>query len=316
MVRGTSRDRRPPGARADRHQRAAAHGDHCAREHAVPRSAVPVPARVGAGATVSASGRGSRGRRSATPVALEDEHAHLPTEMKAMHLYDVDATMEDTELLGMAFHGQQFTLPVYGYHDVVAYRRRHRRIRVPPPCGQAAAVGARTEPLAVQGAAPQLPPRRDRRRVPRRQVRDDPSRSGEVGAVVGQHRVDDLPARGQASAICTDSDGRWRTTSASVWRHAIAARARLGEDRFVDVHHRDLIADPMREVSRVYEFIGCQLTPAVAQAIEAWQVENRVGAHGTHRYTPEQFGLSAAQTALRLRVLREALRHRAGGMTT
>ena len=33
-----------------------------------------------------------------------------------MHLYDVDATMEDTELLGMAFHGQQYTLPVYGYH--------------------------------------------------------------------------------------------------------------------------------------------------------------------------------------------------------
>ena len=26
-----------------------------------------------------------------------------------MHLYDVDATMEDTEVLGMAFHGQQYT---------------------------------------------------------------------------------------------------------------------------------------------------------------------------------------------------------------
>ncbi len=31
-----------------------------------------------------------------------------------MHLYV--ATMEDTELLGMAFHGQQFTVPVYSYH--------------------------------------------------------------------------------------------------------------------------------------------------------------------------------------------------------
>ena len=29
-----------------------------------------------------------------------------------MHLYELDATMEDTELLGMAFHGQQMTLPV------------------------------------------------------------------------------------------------------------------------------------------------------------------------------------------------------------
>jgi hypothetical protein len=74
---------------------------------------------------------------------------------------------------------------------------------------------------------------------------------------------------------------------------AIDARARLGEDRFVDVHHRDLIADPMREIRRVYEFVGCELTPSAADAIEAWQVENRAGAHGTHRYTPEQFGLRA-----------------------
>ena len=47
--------------------------------------------------------------------ALADE-AQLPPEMQAMHLFDVDATMEDTEVLGMAFHGQQYTVPVYGYH--------------------------------------------------------------------------------------------------------------------------------------------------------------------------------------------------------
>jgi hypothetical protein len=76
---------------------------------------------------------------------------------------------------------------------------------------------------------------------------------------------------------------------------AIDARSRLGEDRFVDVHHRDLIADPMREVRRVYEFIGCELSLAVEQALLDWQVENRSGAHGTHRYTPEQFGLRADQ---------------------
>ena len=51
-----------------------------------------------------------------------------------MHLYDADATTEDTELLGMAFHGQQFTLPVYGYHawwraaDLTATYHYHRRV--------------------------------------------------------------------------------------------------------------------------------------------------------------------------------------------
>jgi hypothetical protein len=30
-------------------------------------------------------------------------------------------------------------------------------------------------------------------------------------------------------------------------------------------------------------------------AIEEWQKANRLGAHGEHRYTPEQFGLSAEE---------------------
>jgi hypothetical protein len=76
---------------------------------------------------------------------------------------------------------------------------------------------------------------------------------------------------------------------------AIAARGRLGDDRFVDVHHRDLIADPMREVRRVYDFVGCELSPEVAASLEAWQIDNHSGAHGTHRYSPDQFGLSAAE---------------------
>jgi hypothetical protein len=76
---------------------------------------------------------------------------------------------------------------------------------------------------------------------------------------------------------------------------AIAARSRLGEERFLDVHHRDLIADPMGTVRTVYEFLGLELRPPVEQALRGWQEANRSGAHGTHRYTAEQFGLSTAQ---------------------
>ena len=52
---------------------------------------------------------------------------------------------------------------------------------------------------------------------------------------------------------------------------AIAARARIGEERFLDVHHRDLIADPMGTVRDVYEFLGLELRPAVEQAFADWQ---------------------------------------------
>ena len=112
-----------------------------------------------------------------------------------MHIYEVDATVEDSEVLGMAFHGQQYTVPVYGYHawwraaDLTSTYDYHRRIvkllqsRRPPDL------------LAVQGAAPQLRPGSDPGGLPRRALRDDAPRPGEVGAVLGEHRVDHLPAR-------------------------------------------------------------------------------------------------------------------------
>jgi hypothetical protein len=75
----------------------------------------------------------------------------------------------------------------------------------------------------------------------------------------------------------------------------MAARAQLGEERFLDVHHRELIADPMGTVRNVYEFLGLELRPQVEQALLDWQHANRSGAHGAHHYTAEQFGLSTAQ---------------------
>ena len=68
-----------------------------------------------------------------------------------------------------------------------------------------------------------------------------------------------------------------------------------GEERFLDVHHRQFVADPWGTVDRIYAFLGLELPPAVAQAFRAWHDDNRTGAHGTHRYTAEQFGLTDAQ---------------------
>ena len=76
---------------------------------------------------------------------------------------------------------------------------------------------------------------------------------------------------------------------------AIAQRARIGEDRFLDVHHRDLVHNPKGTVRRVYDWLNLELTDPVEQSILAWQTENAMGAKGTHRYTAEQFGLSAHQ---------------------
>ena len=77
--------------------------------------------------------------------------------------------------------------------------------------------------------------------------------------------------------------------------NAIAQRARIGEDRFLDVHHRELIADPRGTIRRVYDWLGARAAPGVEQSIIDWQEANRMGASGTHRYTAEQFGLTAEQ---------------------
>jgi len=75
----------------------------------------------------------------------------------------------------------------------------------------------------------------------------------------------------------------------------IAARAALGEERFLDVHHCELRDDPLGVLRRIYDFAGLELGPDVEATIVRWSAENAVGAHGVHRYTPEQFGLTAAQ---------------------
>ena len=65
-------------------------------------------------------------------------------------------------------------------------------------------------------------------------------------------------------------------------------------DRFIDVHYRDLEADPVLQVERVYAHAGLDFTDPVAQRVAEWASSNRKGAHGKHRYPVEGFGLTPA----------------------
>jgi hypothetical protein len=227
-------------------------------------------------------------------LEMARENEALPPELKAMHIYELDATMEDTDLLGMAFHGQQYTLPVYGYHawwrdaDSTATFDYHRRVvkllqsRRPPDLWLFKAPHHKFHLEAIVAAYPDVRfvmTHRDPTKVV-------PSYSSIVSSIFpaadgerDMHRV-----------------GREVSEHLRIgMEHAIAARARIGEDRFIDVHHRELVADPMGTVRRVYDALGFGLTPQVEQALLDWQVANRSGAHGAHGYTAEQFGLSTAQ---------------------
>ena len=78
-------------------------------------------------------------------------------------------------------------------------------------------------------------------------------------------------------------------------QRAIDERARIGEHRFLDVHHRELVADPRGTIRRVYDWLDLELTPGVERTIFDWQEANTMGAKGAHHYTAEQFGLDDAQ---------------------
>lgn len=235
-------------------------------------------------------GEASDPRREAALKQMQE----LPPELKAMHLFDVDAAMEDTEVLGMAFHGQQYTLPVYGYHDwwrkadlgpTYAYHRRVVTLlqsRRPPDLWLFKAPHHKFHLEAIAAAYPDvrfLMTHRD-------PVKVVPSYASIVSTI--------LPAaKGER-----DLHRLGREISEHLrigMENAIAARGRLGEERFLDVHHRELNADPMGTLQRIYDFLGLELGPKLQQELIDWQQANRPGAHGAHRYTPEQFGLSHEQ---------------------
>jgi hypothetical protein len=226
-------------------------------------------------------------------AAIEQDRAVSP-ELKAMHLYEVDAAFEDTEILGMAFHGQQYTLPVYTYHawwresdcrPTFAYHRRVVQLlqsQRPPNLWLFKSPHHKFHLEAFVSAYPDarfLMTHRDPARVV-------PSYSSIVSTIFPASRSSRDPKR-----VGREVSEHLRIGMAN----AIAARERLGEQRFFDVHQRELDTDPMGTLERVYAFLDLELRPEVRATLVTWQHANRSGAHGAHRYSPEQFGLSAAQ---------------------
>jgi hypothetical protein len=215
-------------------------------------------------------------------------------EHRAMHIFEVDATMEDTEVLGMAFHGQQMMLPVPRYRDwwreadLTQTYHHHRRVvkllgsRRPPDLWLFKAPHHKFHLEALVSAYPDIRfvmTHRDPGKVV-------PSYASIVSAVMP-------PAEGER-----DMQGLGREICDHLrigMEHAIAARGRIGEDRFLDIHHRQMVADPRGTVRRIYEWLDLELTPEVEKTILDWQEANRVGAHGTHSYTAEQYGLTTDQ---------------------
>ncbi|AEV76784.1 sulfotransferase family protein [Mycolicibacterium rhodesiae NBB3] len=227
-------------------------------------------------------------------VAFLRAHQQRSAESAAMHIFEVDATMEDTEILGMAFHGQQMTLPVAGYRkwwrrtDLTQTYEYHRRVvellgsQRPPDLWLFKAPHHKFHLEALSRAYPEMRfvmTHRDPAKVV-------PSYTSLVSTIFP-------PAAGQRDLHALGHEVSVHLLEGV--QRAIEERARIGEDRFLDIHHRELVTDPKGTIRRVYDWLDLELTPEVEQSIFDWQDANMMGAKGTHRYTAEQFGLSAEQ---------------------
>ena len=231
-------------------------------------------------------------RRLEALAALERIRRDQP-EFAAMHLSDVDATEEDVELLGLGFHAQQAVLPMPTYHAW------WRQVDMMPS-------------FAFHRGVIQM---LQSRRGPNNWLFKAPAHNFHLGALVATypdikvimtHRDPGKVVPSTISILCALQAPGQKFDPAEIGRQqcehlrigaerAIAARAKLGEERFFDVHHRESVADPFGTLERVYAFLGRELRPETRVRMEAWHKRNRSGAHGSHRYTAEQFGLTIDQ---------------------
>jgi len=236
------------------------------------------------------------GQEAEDPRRLRAGHHYEQRDPEAMalHLYELDATTEDTELLGMACRDPGYTWPVYGYHawwrsaDFTAAYHYHRRVVKLLQSQRPPALWLFKAPHRIFNLEALVEAYPDVRfvmthRDPGKVVPSYASLVSTIFPAPGGER--DMRRLGRE--VCAHlRDGM---------RAAIGARERLGEDRFLDVHHHELVRDPFDTVRRVYDFVGVPWHDDVQRSVLVWKERNKPGAYGQHRYTAEQFGLSAAR---------------------
>jgi len=241
-------------------------------------------------------------------IAIVDYIAQMTRanpEQMASHLWSADATEEDVEILGLDFRAQQLALPIYKYwarwrdadlRPTFAYHRRVMQLlqsRRPPNRWLFKAPAHSFHLEAIVSAYP------DARFIV---THRDPAKAvpSAISLIFSLLSGSAWTSQGMPSDADTDAYrekfGRLNAEHSRIGtERAIAARARIGEHRFLDIHHRDFQRDAFGTLDRVYGFLGLDLRPRVRDAMAQWHAANRSGAHGVHRYTAGQYGLSVPQ---------------------
>jgi hypothetical protein len=101
-----------------------------------------------------------------------------------------------------------------------------------------------------------------------------------------------------------DIGAAWSSMFANSMTRAIAARDRHA-DSFLDIWYQDTVANPRKVAEDVFAFIGQPLTDEGWNEMQRWRDANKREARPSHRYTLEEFGLSAQRIEEMFRDYRE-----------
>jgi hypothetical protein len=72
----------------------------------------------------------------------------------------------------------------------------------------------------------------------------------------------------------------------------------IPDDQILDVHYRQLVAEPVTTMQRVYEWIGTPFDPAAEESVRAHLAGHRQHRHGVHEYSFEAMDLDLGEVRL------------------
>lgn len=86
---------------------------------------------------------------------------------------------------------------------------------------------------------------------------------------------------------------------------AIESRAKAPEGSVLDVHYADLVASPMEQMKRIYDFLELDWSSEATANMQRWLAGNPQHKYGAHHYSLEDFGLDREELHARFKGYRE-----------
>jgi hypothetical protein len=98
---------------------------------------------------------------------------------------------------------------------------------------------------------------------------------------------------------------QWTAIVEAQLRRMIDFRDRNGDDRFIDIHHGDLVRTPMDCLERIYAQFEIPLSDEAAHGFASRIASNPSGVYGVHHYDPAAYGLDIRELNDRFAFYRE-----------